>query len=245
MLEIVRLARFLVVLGFLLYACKLDLESRIVPNRVWKYTLLIALPITLIELVIAKYSLVVLTLAALQILMIVALAYLLYAIGAYGGADAKAIMLLAILFPVYPTFDDLPILSTGFGSFAFSVLANSVIAAPLLLVFMLIRNIARYGVKCMRGNLLYYFIGYKAKVSDIPQFHNLLEYINDRGEFVRSKRAVEPDDKMIRRLKKMGIEEVWVTPALPFLVFITAGYVVAFIAGDLLFTIISYLSRML
>ena len=232
------LIKFLIVLGFLLYACKLDLESRIIPNRVWKYMLLVSLPITGYQLVTSDYLMIHCMVAGFFVLMVIALSYALYLIGAYGGADAKAIMCLAVIFPFYPTFNGFPMLNQGF-SFAFSTLANSVIAAPLLLIFMFFRNLVREGWRGLRGNVLYYFTGYRADVKNLPKFHNLLEFVDENGEFKRVRRAVEPDERMLERLRKSGVEKVWVTPALPFLIFITAGYIVAFIFGDLLYLPIS------
>ena len=232
------LVKFLVVLGFLIYACKLDLESRIVPNRVWKYMLLASLPITAYQLATSNYLMIQYTVAGFFVLMVITLSYVLYLIGAYGGADAKAIMCLAAIFPFYPTFNGFPLLNQGF-SFAFSTLANSVIAAPFLLIFMFLRNLTREGWRELKGNVLYYFTGYRAEVKNLPKFHNLLEFVDENGEFRRVRRAVEPDEEVIERLRNSGVEKVWVTPALPFLMFITAGYVVAFIFGDLLYLLIS------
>ena len=239
MLELTKLLRFIIVLGFLLYACKLDLKSRIVPNKVWKYMLLTSLPLTILELLLAKYSVGVFIIAAVQLAIVFALAYILYIIGAFGGADAKALMCLAVIFPTYPSYNGFP-LFTGF-SFSFAVLANSALAAPFLLIAMFLRNLAREGIGNMRGNVFYYFVGYRVRVSKIPKFHNLLEYINEKGEFVRAKKAVEPNDRLIAALKKRNIEYVWVTPALPFIVFMTAGYIVAFFIGDLLLLLLSAL----
>lgn len=232
------LVKFLVVLGFLIYACKLDLESRIVPNRVWKYMLLASLPITAYQLATSNYLMIQYTVAGFFVLMVITLSYVLYLIGAYGGADAKAIMCLAAIFPFYPTFNGFPLLNQGF-SFAFSTLANSVIAAPFLLIFMFLRNLTREGWRELKGNVLYYFTGYRAEVKNLPKFHNLLEFVDENGEFKRVRRAVEPDEDMIERVKKSGVEKVWVTPSLPFLIFLTAGYIVAFIFGDLLYLVIS------
>ncbi len=232
------LLKFLIVLGFLLYACKLDLESRIVPNRVWKYMMLASLPITVYQIATGNYLTIQYLVAGFFVLIVIALSYALYLIGAYGGADAKAIMCLAVIFPFYPTFNGFPLLNKGF-SFAFSTLANSVIAAPLLLLFMFVRNLMREGLRELRGNALYYFTGYKAEVKNLPKFHNLLEFVDENGEFRRVRRAVEPDEEVIERLRNSGVEKVWVTPALPFLMFITTGYVVAFIFGDLLYLLIS------
>lgn len=236
------LLKFILVFGFLLYACKLDIESRIVPNRVWKYMLILTLPITIFQIVTELQPQLFYMLAGIQILMVVSLAYFLYYIGAYGGADAKALMCLSIIFPFYPTFNGFPMLNFGFGSFAFSTLANSVIAAPALLIGMFIRNLAVEGVRGLKGNLLYYLTGYKAKVDNLPKFHNLLEYVDENGKLRRVRRAVEPDEELIERLRRKKIETVWVTPALPFLVFITAGYIAAFFLGDLLYLLISNIS---
>ena len=236
------LLKFILVLGFLVYACKLDVASRIVPNRVWKYMLIITLPIVIFQIVTEPLPQLFYMLAGIQVLIVISLAYLLYYIGAYGGADAKAIMCLSIIFPFYPTFNGFPILNFGFGSFAFSTLANSVIAAPALLVGMFIRNLVVEGVGDLKGNLLYYLTGYKAKVDSLPKFHNLLEYVDEDGKLIRVKRAVEPNEELIERLRREKIETVWVTPALPFLVFITAGYVAAFYLGDLLYLFISNIS---
>ena len=232
------LVKFLLVLVFLLYACKLDLESRIVPNRVWKYMLLSSIPITAYQLATSYYLMVHYLVAVFFVLMVIALSYALYLIGAYGGADAKAIMCLALIFPFYPTFSNFPLFGHSF-SFAFSTLANSVVAAPFLMIFMFLRNIVREGWRGLRGNVLYYFTGYRAEVKNLPKFHNLLEFIDENEEFKRVRRAVEPDERMLERLKRSGVEKVWVTPALPFLIFITAGYIVAFIFGDLLYLLIS------
>jgi len=236
------LLKFILVLGFLLYACKLDVESRIVPNRVWKYMLIITLPIVIFQIVTEPLPQLFYMLAGIQVLMVISLAYLLYYIGAYGGADAKALMCLSVIFPFYPTFNGFPILNFGFGSFAFSTLANSVIAAPALLVGMFIRNLVVEGVRDLKGNLLYYLTGYKAKVDSLPKFHNLLEYVDEDGKLRRVKRAVELNEELVERLRRKKIETVWVTPALPFLIFITAGYVAAFFLGDLLYLFISNIS---
>jgi preflagellin peptidase FlaK len=240
----IHLIKFIVTLSFLLYACKLDLESRIVPNRIWKYMLLVILPLVVFELYLSNLTFQHVVFALFQFGMMFSLSYLLYRVGAYGGADAKAIMVLSALFPFYPYYNGFPLLNTGFGVFAFSTLANSVIAAPLLPLLVFFRNLAREGLN-IRGNLLYYFVGYRVPVDKIPEFHNLFEYFDESGRLIRVKRAVEPDKATIARLKKFAelkkMKKVWVTPALPFLLFITAGYVIAFFVGDLLFHLISLL----
>jgi len=222
---------------FLIYACKLDLKERRVPNRLWKYMLAVFIPIDVVEYLVFRYDL---TFALIQFAVMFAFSYFLYVIGAYGGADAKAFIVLAIAFPVYPEIWTFPLINKGFGVFAFSTLSNSVIFSPAILLYMFVRNVVREGLSVQ----FYYFIGYRVDVANVPQFHNLLEYIDENGKLVRLKRGVEPDDEMLQRLKKAKergeIEKVWVTPGLPFLVFITIGFFVSVVLGDVLFEVISY-----
>ncbi|RLI78547.1 peptidase A24 [Archaeoglobales archaeon] len=227
---------------FLIYTCKLDLRERRVPNKVWKYMLLVFIPLDVVEFLLLKYSFTTFIFAIVQFLLMVGFAYMLYYIGAYGGADAKALMVLAIAFPIYPKILIFPVLNNGFGVFSFSVLSNSVISAPLLLIYMFFRNLTKEGLKNIKRDLFYYFVGVKVDAKSIPKFYNLLEYF-DGDEFKRVKRGVEPDLKMISRLKREAekgtIDRIWATPALPFLIFITIGFLISVFVGDLLVWILS------
>jgi preflagellin peptidase FlaK len=52
----------------------------------------------------------------------------------------------------------------------------------------------------------------------------------------------EPDDRVLQKLKKARrngkIEKVWVTPGLPFLIFVTIGFLTSAIFGDMLFEVL-------
>lgn len=203
--------------------------------------LIATIPITAYQLYdFAIINLRLLILAFFGILFVFLLAYLLYRMNAYGGADAKALMCLAVIFPFYPEFGTFPVLNNGFGIFSFSVLSNSVIFAPGLIIGLLFRNLIKEGFRNFLKNPLYFIAGYRIPVEKI-RFHNLFEFIDDNGELRRVKRAIEPNDELISRLKKSQIEKVWVTPALPFIIFITFGYAIAFLIGDVLFLLISFI----
>lgn len=233
-LEVLQVIKIALVSIFLIYACFLDIKSRVVPNRVWKAMLIAVSPLLAYEiywtLLDNPFSLIP---AGIGVSFMILLAYVIYAINAYGGADAKALMSLALLFPFYPKINSFPVFNDGFGVFAFSVLANSVIFAPLMMVFLLIRNIVREGFHGFLKNPLFYIAGYRIPVDKI-KFHNLFEFLDENGKLKRVKKAVECDEKKIQLLKKAGINEVWVTPALPFMIFITLGFFIAIIFGDII-----------
>lgn len=217
--------------AFLTYASWLDWKSRIVPNSVWKFMLAALLPFTLVEFFVVGYDV---TFAIVQLVLVVGFTFLLYVAGAFGGADAKALMVLAAVFPVYPSMFGLPVLNKGFGVFGFSVLANSVVFTPVLVLGLFVYNVMKEGI---RNLSIYYFFGYKVDADRIPKFHKLFEYVNEDGEPVLTRKSVEADKKrlaMLREAKKKGlVERVWVTPELPYMIPITAGYVLALLVGDL------------
>lgn len=236
-METVVFIKFLIGLILLLWASRLDLRSRIVPNRVWKLFLAALAPFTLYEVLFIPHSAMEMMLALFQLLFVSGIALAFYYLGFYGGADAKALIVLSILFPFYPEFGPFPLLYNGI-SFSFSTLANSVIFAPLFAIFFFFRNLAKEGFTNLKESVLYYFIGMKVYADRIPEHHSLLEFIDENGNLVRVKRGVEPDKQMVERLqvaRKRGIiEKIWITPQIPFIVFMTIGYTISFILGDVL-----------
>ncbi|MDI9610840.1 MAG: A24 family peptidase C-terminal domain-containing protein [Archaeoglobales archaeon] len=240
-MNFLELAKIIIVLCFLIYACKLDLKSRIIPNKVWKFMLIFTIPITAFQVYeTALREQLLIIFAFIGAVFMISFSYVLYRMNAYGGADAKALMCLAVIFPFYPDLGAFPVINNGFGIFSFSVLANSVIFAPFLMFGLLFRNLSREGPRGFIKNPIYYIAGYKIPVEKIG-FHNLFEFVDEKGELRKVRRAVEPNEEIIARLKKSGLQKVWATPALPFIIFITFGYITAVFLGDVLFLAISFI----
>ncbi|MGM0405279.1 MAG: A24 family peptidase C-terminal domain-containing protein [Thermoplasmatota archaeon] len=154
----------------------------------------------------------------------------------YGGADAKAVVILAVLFPFYPEIHG--ITSWGgdpamlefmevFFPFTFVILLNAAILALFLPVYYVVKNLKN-------GDLEFpqMFFGYKHQVDEIKDsFVWPMEY------YVGNKRKIKlfprgvTDDKL-DSLKEKGLEKAWVTPKIPFLVFIFLGYLISYIIGN-------------
>jgi preflagellin peptidase FlaK len=122
-----------------------DLRTRRVPNRVW-YPLLALAAVTLAwdawrVATGPSYRLsLFLVHLAVSLGLVVPLAYGFWRLGAFGGADAKAFMLLALLFPEYPVYYlpgvALPLTRTVLGVFSLTVLTDTVLVGlvyPLVL----------------------------------------------------------------------------------------------------------------
>ena len=134
------------------WAAYRDIETRRVPNRTW-LPLLVAGVVALawdgwLVLDQGAFSQRLFAVRVVLSLGLVApLGYVFWRLGGFGGADAKAVISLAVLFPVYPSFylelGTLPLNRATLGVFSLTILSNTVIvglAYPLLLA---LRNLPR------------------------------------------------------------------------------------------------------
>ncbi|UTF53961.1 A24 family peptidase C-terminal domain-containing protein [Natronosalvus rutilus] len=83
--------------------------------------------------------------SALSLGVVVPLAYLFWWFGGFGGADAKALLVLALLFPTYPAYEigswTLPTVTPEIASaFSLAILTNAVLLGVLIPVVLAIRN---------------------------------------------------------------------------------------------------------
>jgi preflagellin peptidase FlaK len=69
--------------------------------------------------------------AAISVLFVAPLGYAFWYLGAFGGADAKALIALALLFPTFPAYElgvvTFPLVETQIGVFSLTVLTNTVL----------------------------------------------------------------------------------------------------------------------
>jgi preflagellin peptidase FlaK len=190
------------------------------------------------------------------------LAVALFYAGAYGGADAKALICLSLTLPLQPAnfinwASDSPI-------FPLSVFSNAVIIAALSVVYVLLRNVVwrqRTGKPFFEGlkeesmgrKFLTLLSGYKIKLDKLEkdEFLYPLEDVQalETGEMKR-KLVVFPKDEeredIVQRIvatakQEKSIDWVWATPGLPMLVFITVGLIVALVFGDFVWIALAHL----
>ncbi|MFH1774494.1 MAG: prepilin peptidase [Methanobacteriota archaeon] len=138
----------------------------------------------------------------------------LYYLGLIGGGDAKILVGIGALFPVYPSA------ITLFPIFAISVFANAVLLSALLPIFFFTRNLKHLKEIRSVRDFFVLFLGYKKDASQIKSYEAVVDSI-----FLNVSK--------VRLGKKNGRGEVWVTPALPFLIPITIGFLIAAFFGDL------------
>ncbi|WP_411964887.1 prepilin peptidase [Haloferax sp. YSMS24] len=141
----------LVVVPVLAWTAWRDIRTRRVPNVVWYPLAALGLVLLVWELlghlpVETVFDRLYLIRVGVSVFFVVPLSYLFWRLGGFGGADAKALMVFAILLPTFPSYTlggvTLPLSQTRLGVFSMTILTNTVIlglAYPLLLAA---RNLA-------------------------------------------------------------------------------------------------------
>lgn len=233
---------------FLLYSCYSDINSRRVSNKVWKYMLASGSVFILYEILTDGLSyLMPLLLSGVFVFTAV---YILFQFGAFGGGDAKGLIALSILFPSYPVFSFsgnlYPLLGVPpIGLFTFTVLGNALLMTTLVPLGMFGYNLLHFSPEMIK-NPLYMFIGYRTEISSLKykKHLGLLEKfeLDESGSlkktFAHTGLNFDADKKPeLEEYLKKGLigKDIWVTPGLPFMLSITAGFITAVLFGDLIF----------
>lgn len=129
-----------------------DVQTRRVPNRTW----LPLLGLGVVALAVEGWLVytggtpvpvdegVYLVRVAISLGFVGPLAYAFWWVGGFGGADAKALITVAVLFPTFPTYlfpgVALPVVVPTLGVFAMSVLSNTVVVGLCYPVVLTLRN---------------------------------------------------------------------------------------------------------
>ena len=168
----------LVVLPVFAWAAWRDINTRRLPNRLWPP--LVALGIGLLaweaiqQAPFGTYSgRLFLVQAGVSLLFIAPLGYAFWWLGGFGGADAKALITLAVLLPTFPRYDlgvlSLPLADTPLGVFSLTVLTDTVLIAAIAPILLAVGNLVRGHV-----NLKAMFFARPVSVDSIPDRHGKL-----------------------------------------------------------------------
>jgi len=241
-------------LSFFVYASVSDLRTREVSNKVWVIMAPLALTLTLFQF--ALFSPQSLSLFVISFAITATLSVVLFYVGAFGGADAKALICLALALPYYPNY---LLSSYAFLSpiFPLTVFSNGVLLAAFSVFYAALRNYMwklRTGAKLFEGfenesiwrKILVLMTGYKIDSAGLEK--NAYVYpledisITETGKNERRLLSFPKDESreaIVARILSAWREGklqngVWVTPGLPLLIFITAGLIIALVFGDII-----------
>jgi len=246
---------------FLLYASWSDLKTREVSNWVWVFFAPIGTALTLVLLFLYDFSYDMLYWFGVSAGVTSALAVALFYVGAFGGADAKALICLSLTLPFYPS--NFISLASVTLIFPLSVFSNAIIIAALSVLYVLSRN-AFWRQKTSRRlfesfeneskgrKILALLSGYKIPIGKLEKSSFLYPLediqVSEEGEskrkllvFPKDEEREEIVNRVLAAAKREKIEYVWATPGLPMLVFITAGLITALIFGDFVWIVLTRL----
>ncbi|EQD79619.1 membrane protein containing Peptidase A24A, prepilin type IV [mine drainage metagenome] len=168
----------------------------------------------------------------------VLLARVLFEVGAlYGGADAKALMAASAVLPVLanPLLLEYPARVQGsvlaLLPFPFTMLIDGALLTLLVPLIMLIRNLRR-------GEREFPKILHMERIPT-PELADRFVWLKDPPlEEGHREDSTEEDQalraRQVEKLKAMGVERVWVTPQLPFLISLALGAALGVLVGDVL-----------
>lgn len=243
-IDYIRTALSIAMLG---YASYKDLKTREIHDYVWLFPALGGALLGAYELIIGTLSIadIVLSVGFMAILSGV-----LWFFRLFGEADLLAFVALSIIHPRTPSF---PFIGYPPLLFSFTLIANSALSGMLSAFYTLALNLSlSTNVSLFETHpeasgltkLGLMFSGQYKALADIrgPPFEYPLE-IN--GELVL-KPDIWDDEKAkntFKILREKRRERAWVSATLPYIVPLFLGYMVSVIYGDIMFTVMAYLSR--
>lgn len=238
-------------LSILIYASQSDIRKRSVSNIPWLAMITVGIGLLVLRVITSGTYL--LGQAALSFVLTFAVSYLFFRIRLFGAADAKCLISLAVLFPESPALVILsqrfplfgPVLPEIF-PFALSTLMNAALLAMVVPFFLGFHNLLNLGFGGFWQQLGMVFTSYQMPIAQLAKRKRVRfvsPYPDKDGRLGRAPTfgGVEINHELIKQLEsyqkagKLG-NEVWVTPELPFIVFITAGFMFALFMGNLVFT---------
>ncbi|MBS7632162.1 prepilin peptidase [Candidatus Bathyarchaeota archaeon] len=260
-------ARTSVALLFLVYSSWRDYQSREVSNKVWIFFAPLAFIITFLEIYIFDSPM--LLFYGVCVGLTSAFALIIFYTGGFGGADAKALMCLALALPFYPQ----PLLTPFSGepsliaqlAFPITVFTNAVLFAAGTAAYLFLYNIVshkaykktlfegEHATVSIAKRTLVLLTGYKMPIEKLKEKWHIypLEDVEQNSQgTVKRKLLLMPKDEgrneIVNRLShaaEKGViqNKVWATPGLPMLIFITAGLVVALVFGDVVWLFVKWI----
>jgi preflagellin peptidase FlaK len=226
------ISRFFIGSLILLYASYTDIKTRTAPNLLWIIIGFIGFLFLIFE-----YFLIgiedIFYLFFIPV-MIIIFYFLFQLLPFFGGADVKALMSLAILVPFEPVILFFPIWSSIM-PFSWIILSNSVFIYIIIPFSLLFYNLFRGDFK-----FPYCFLGYKIELDKAKEkFVWPLEKIIDGKRKISYFSMNKNNDDIYRVFQEGGIDKIWVTPKIPFMIPLLIGFVLSFFVGDILFFIMS------
>jgi preflagellin peptidase FlaK len=234
------ITRLIVGIAILSYASYTDIKTRRASNMLWVIMGTIGGILLIIQYFTIGFGNKTIYLVFIPIMIV--LVYFLFQMRLiFGGADAKALMALAILVPLSPIINSIPVWKDAIMPASWTIFSNSVILFLFIPLSLLIFNVAK-----RNPEFPYCLLGYKMTIAKAKEkFVWPLEKIKDgKRKFMYMPKDFDTE-KELEEFEKLDIKEIWVTPKIPFMIPLLAGFIASFILGDILFYLINAIKSMI
>ena len=246
---------------FLTYSSWSDIKIREVSDRVWLIFYPVGFMLMAVRLVVQTNAWV-LILASLVSTIVISL--LLPYLGFWGGADGKGFICLALMNPLIPALGgNLSNIVDPF--FPLVVFSNAYVASLASIVYTMQRNVR----ECRRAmlfkgfehesflrKLAAFLTGYKVPIDELESKPHLFLLESVRWQESTARRRFEFDPRInsdrsreLAEIRAAGSGllrgGVWISPGIPFLVFVTLGLGISLLFGDIVWSFVSVLIQTL
>lgn len=236
-MEYARLAASLLMLSYGSYR---DLRTREVANKLWLIFGAVGVVMNVVDFVFLGRATSDLIQVGVSVGLTWPIAVAFFYVGLYGGADAKALMTLAVLVPTATR-------GTNLHPFTpLTVLTNGVFCSLVVPLAFFLYN----GSKILRGEEIF------RDFEDEPTWRKVAAaFLGRRIDDIGNRKFLLPLEKKENGVRRFNFslltaeeeelreaKDMWVTPGIPLIVFLTAGFVIAIVYGDLLSLILPGLS---
>ncbi|MDJ0270203.1 MAG: prepilin peptidase [Aigarchaeota archaeon] len=237
-LEVVKIVIALAMLGYGAYR---DIKEREVADKVWLIPGAVGGAINVYERIQSQPEAIIIYAASIALTALVALPF--YYLSLYGGADAKALIAIAAIDP-FVRGDNVLHGFTGITTFTNGMLLSAII--PITMAAYNIKRIAS-GQRIFEGfegesrlrKVVACFIGTRLSNSSRRRFWSQIERREDGKRRFVFNLSIEGFDEEAK------YDDAWVTPGIPLLVFLAAGYITTLVYGNLLWPFASLLATLL
>ena len=236
MVDAIILDVFRLITGVILltYASYTDMKTRRAANTLWVIMGIVGITLIIIQYLDGGFPNI---WYLIFIPIMIALTYAFFQLRLlFGGADAKALMALAILVPIQPLIGAFP-LWPSFLPGSFCIFLNALLLFLFIPVSLFFFNIGKRNLQ-----FPHCFLGYVISVEKAKQtFVWPMEKIQDgKRKLVYMPKDFDVDEELAE-FEKLGITEIWVTPKIPFMIPLLAGFLATFVLGDILLHILQIL----
>lgn len=220
---------FILNIPFLVYASYSDIRTREITDKIWLIMLAINIPFTIYFILSINNILKIIYI--INSIIAIALFLLLAYFGFMGGADAKALIILQLseINNILPS--------------SLLIYMNSIFLSLLIVPYILFKNLQYYlrhghifkEKISLYKKILMMISSYKVRYNEISRKNRYFyTFLGKNEKNIRFKMRMDESDFKINLNTGMG-EEIWVSPTIPLILFITIGYIVYKIWGNIIF----------